>query len=344
MSWKEALRGHAGTAQYWVYRGVHDLTSVVYGLTWDAYFWIDGNRNAVRDNVYDWRYSMPGFLDPVTGWLSDRFNDVLWASTDMALAPVTRTIQWFNDRYNADRQSWNWSILVYDALGYVVILADNVGDYLDKLPAEAGVWTWAIINPALDPVGWGVGEAANLLAGGTGNLWAYFKSVSANNYLALQLQTLNLGDVLRTRFQQVEATINGLADDVLDHVGSSLGEYTQLLTALTVNPWPSYKLIYGGPRQALLPLLRDTALDLIDLIQATANNARDNALAYTDILRGDIASWSYSIQSSIDWVNDAATDLDTFRNDPAGYVWTRLLPGLLGRVETWLSQAWDSEY
>lgn len=341
MSWKEALRGYAATAQYWAYRGVHDLTSVVYSLAWDSYNWIDGNRTILRDSVYNWRYSMPGFLEPVTGWLSDRFNDVLWSATDMALAPVVRIIQWFNDRYNTERQSWNWSILVFDAMGYVVLLAGNVGSHIDGLPVEVSGWIWAIINPALDPVGWGVGEAANRLAGGTGNLWLYFKSISTNNYTALQAQTLNLGDVIRTRFQDAEAAINGLLDSVLDLVGQALGAYYQLIAAYSVNPWPAYRLTYGSARLAILPLLHDAGLSVLTRIDTTFDNAIDLGRSYTDALRGDILLWATGIQSSIDWIDDAAADLDSFRQDPATYIWDRLSPGLLARLEPWLSQRWD---
>ncbi len=57
-----------------------------------------------------------------------------------------------------------------------------------------------------------------------------------------------------------------------------------------------------------------------------------------------IRDWITNAQQLLDWVGDAAAELQAFRDDPAGYLWAKWEKALWPYVESWLIKVWDGVF
>mgnify|MGYP001607904677 FL=1 len=145
-----------------------------------------------------------------------------------------------------------------------------------------------------------------------------------------------VGARLQGAFDWVNAALQGVRDWVgaiwqgfVDWVGAALQG---------VRDWAEARL------QELRDWVGATWTGFWDQVGARLQELRDWVGATIANALLGINDWIANAQKTLDWVDDAAAEIQAFRDDPAAWLWARWERHLWPYVESWLVKVWDGVF
>lgn len=312
-------------------------TDAIYSRLVIARLSIDNAHRSVTDTV-NFLYTLP-VPDPFGWWVElvntiQQFND--WAFSYIELFPLELQ-RWF-DGFRSVVESeedvfvteWRWVVTVLTWRDAFAAFAETIGIRLDEL--ATGVigtildWAEDLLSPAFR---WVAGLHI-LLTGDPVNPWDAILATSADIWAAIgtlvALLWADFLDWLRAGLSIVGEFLYGIAEAVLDPVGSFLGNLYPLLGGLGGNPWP---------------WIRSATPDIW-----TAFDSLFQALwwAFQDWLAAVLAGASDLVDGFLglfDWLGTWIEWLQAFIDDPWEMLFSLARGKLWPIVERWLIDLWD---
>lgn len=292
---------------------------------WNFIWWSQAHEGAIHwelDQRRGWANWWP--ISAIWDWITDRLHELTsWIFHGIREVGEVG-VRWVNGLYDPTFGDWTICREIFMAFLTIEEWGAFLGYHIDHWVGELYDRAWAVAGAALEPIGWALAEAQRLAAGSNYNQWDWIRSISPNVWEAIKLQCQSLGETIWRRITEIDDLLLRLLDPALDPLGWGLGELQRRIAGSNYNPWPWIKSTspsIGAALKTITEAIADTILWRLDVLVDAIYKA---------------------INPRLDTLERFRDELYDFRRDPASYIWDRLYPTLLKRLEYWLNERWDA--
>lgn len=240
-------------------------SSFIWGVYWHIRDWEVTHKSHI-DKTRDW-FPLPWLLY----WLEIVLDGIMWVLTTSA----EEAIRFYFSIYDVDFGDWTINREIWEAFLVIEEWAGAIGKWIDDAWIEIDKIAWMIIQSALDPVGWALGEVHRLVTGGDYNAWDWCKAFNTTVWDAIICICTWLGNALWAALKKVPKGIEALINIILDPVGFAVCEVQRRFANSDYNAWGWLKASNPNNWEALKAaflFLADTVWDWILKLPKTLLN------------------------------------------------------------------------